>query len=416
LPLAVEAKKIWKLSTWLERTLGQTRRSLHPHRPTLIAVTHDCSRTGAPLILLELLRVWRQHHDFSLVVLSLQSGPLDDDFRALADELLFTPDSPPVLSRKSLEILQHETSKWGETKDLRVLLNSAVSGELASTFGVNRIPITALVHEFADSILPLAKYGLYHHAQRIIFPSRIVRSSFLKLFATIPALPDRVPELHVMPQGLFPHFLKPFEKDANLRTSAGIPADAFVVLGMGTRDWRKGIDLFVMAADLMVRRRHADDREVHFVYVGSEAPWMPYAQPYTLHAIDMMGLENRVHFVDAVSDSRPWFAAADAFFMSSRVDPYPCVVLEAMAAGLPVVLFEGGAGSAEFIAEHGGGEVVPHLDVGAAAAVLERWASEGTADLGREAAEAVRAEAEWGAYAERVWSAMHNDKRGKMAN
>ena len=416
LPLAIQGKKLLVLREGFERNLDQTRHNLPPNRPILIAVTHECSRTGAPLILLELLKAWRQQHDDHIVLITLRAGELDDAFREVSDAFLVSPDPPSNMTGRALNMLRHELPKWTAHHQVRAVVNSAVSGDVAGAIGACGIPVTALVHEFASTVYDNALIGLYHHTQRIIFPSRIVRSAFRKAIAKLPPAPNGVPELHVMPQGLFPHFLEPFDTDASLPTSAGIPADAFVVLGMGTRDWRKGIDLFVMAADLIARRRADDDREVHFVFVGSEAPWMPYAEPYTLHAIEMMGLEKRVHFVDAVSDSRPWFAAADAFFMSSRVDPYPCVVLEAMSAGLPVVLFEDGAGSAEFIAEYGGGEVVPHLDVAAAAAVLERWAREGTADLGREAAEAVRAEAEWGAYAERVWSAVHNDKRGKMAN
>lgn len=411
-PLAILGKKLLVLRERFERNLDQTRHNLPTNRPILIAVTQECSRTGAPLILLELLKAWRKQHNHHIVLITLRAGELDDAFKEVSDAFLVSPDPPFNMTGRALNMLRRELPKWTSDHEVRAVVNSAVSGEVAGVIGECGIPVTALVHEFATTIFDEAKIGLYHHAQRLIFPSRIVRSAFRKSMAALPPSPNGVPELHVMPQGLFPHFLEPCDGVEGLRASIGISEDAFVVLGMGTRDWRKGIDLFVMTAGFIARDRTTDGREIHFVFVGQDVTSMIDAERYTKHAMGAMELEQHVHFVDAVDDSRAWFATADAFFMSSRLDPYPCVVLEAMSAGLPVVLFEGGAGSAEFIADHGGGEVVPHLDVAAAAAVLERWAREGMADLGREAAEAVRAQADWEQYAERVWSAVHNDKRG----
>src|SRR6185295_11943217 len=59
-----------------------------------------------------------------------------------------------------------------------------------------------------------------------------------------------------------------------------------------------------------------------------------------------------------------YYAAADAFFLSSREDPYPSVVLEAMATGLPVVAFAGATGCEALIAAHG--TLVPAGDLDAA--------------------------------------------------
>jgi glycosyltransferase involved in cell wall biosynthesis len=67
----------------------------------------------------------------------------------------------------------------------------------------------------------------------------------------------------------------------------------------------------------------------------------------------------------------PYFVAADVFLLSSRVDPFPCVVHEAMAVGLPVVAFDQSGGAVEALRD-GAGVIVPYGDYHQAAeAILE---------------------------------------------
>ena len=54
--------------------------------------------------------------------------------------------------------------------------------------------------------------------------------------------------------------------------------------------------------------------------------------------------------------------------LTSREDPFPSVVLEAMSAGVPTVAFEGGGGIPDLLAEHGAGASVPVGDVAGMAA------------------------------------------------
>ena len=62
-------------------------------------------------------------------------------------------------------------------------------------------------------------------------------------------------------------------------------------------------------------------------------------------------------------DVRDYYNAADVFLLTSREDPFPSVVLEAFAAGLPVVAFADTTGCEELIAEHG--SLVPVGDLSA---------------------------------------------------
>jgi hypothetical protein len=63
------------------------------------------------------------------------------------------------------------------------------------------------------------------------------------------------------------------------------------------------------------------------------------------------------------------YAAADVYALTSREDPFPSAVLEAMASGLPIVVFENSGGIVELV-RNAGGISVPYLDVEAMAREL----------------------------------------------
>ena len=70
----------------------------------------------------------------------------------------------------------------------------------------------------------------------------------------------------------------------------------------------------------------------------------------------------RVRFVGAVSDVRPYYAAADSFALATLYDPFPNAALEAMACGLPVVTTPK-CGAAELLREGESGFVRDALDI-----------------------------------------------------
>jgi hypothetical protein len=81
-----------------------------------------------------------------------------------------------------------------------------------------------------------------------------------------------------------------------------------------------------------------------------------------------------VKFLGEVSSLDPVYAMADIFLLSSRLDPFPNVAIDAMLAGLPVICFSNGSGVAEMLADHANLRrlVVPYADASSAAEVIEQ--------------------------------------------
>lgn len=107
------------------------------------------------------------------------------------------------------------------------------------------------------------------------------------------------------------------------------PDGTFVIGTIGVISRRKGSDIFVTAAELASERLP----NLRFELVGSPTDERDrrWGQRVLARAA-LAGIEHREHAVVAERFSR-W----DALAMPSRHDPFPIVVLEAMAHGLPVL-------------------------------------------------------------------------------
>lgn len=108
----------------------------------------------------------------------------------------------------------------------------------------------------------------------------------------------------------------------------GIPPPSRVVVAVGRLDRQKGLQFLVDAAGEM--SRGLDD--VHFLIVG-EGP----DRTALLRRVSERGLSARVHFAGWRADVPRILRSATCLVLPSLWEGMPNVVLEAMAAGLPVV-------------------------------------------------------------------------------
>jgi glycosyltransferase involved in cell wall biosynthesis len=107
--------------------------------------------------------------------------------------------------------------------------------------------------------------------------------------------------------------------------------------------------------------------------------------------IDRLGLADKVMLVGERADVSEFLRGADVFASSSRYEGLPIAVLEAMAAGLPVVAFAVG-GVPELVVDETTGLLVPAGDEASLGAALERLLAD--ASLRRRLGESGRARAE----------------------
>lgn len=113
-----------------------------------------------------------------------------------------------------------------------------------------------------------------------------------------------------------------------LRAAIGATPGERVLLSVGALEKRKGYDLLV---DAFARIGPG----VHLALAGDG----PLREELRARA-DAAGIGGRVHFLGQRRDVGALMATADAFVLPSRADGMANVILEAMAASLPVVAFD----------------------------------------------------------------------------
>lgn len=86
--------------------------------------------------------------------------------------------------------------------------------------------------------------------------------------------------------------------------------------------------------------------------------------------VDELGLNDRVEFAGHVRDIRPALARASLFLLSSRYEGYPAVLIEALAAGVPVVSTPCTPALSEIMIDASYGKVVAP-DAGALAGAMD---------------------------------------------
>ncbi|RYE18704.1 MAG: glycosyltransferase [Sphingobacteriaceae bacterium] len=151
---------------------------------------------------------------------------------------------------------------------------------------------------------------------------------------------------------------------ASVRASLQLQQHDQLLVAVGTADWRKGNDLFIQMAAHLAQRYP----QVHFAWVGVAVGSLEHQR--MSYEILKYRLGGRFHAVPVTSEYLKYIAASDIFVLPSREDPFPLVVLEAAAAGKPVVCFAETGGSPDFVGEKNGA-VVPYGDTNAMSAAIE---------------------------------------------
>ena len=369
-----------------------------PAKPRVVFVSHEATRTGAPKIILKLLSHFAEKCDVACESILLSGGHLAKEFQANSIvDCLNLPNQDRDGIRKRVRSF---AGRYQDNLPTLAVCNSMESRYITEELDAIGVPCVSLVHELPSGYDAVDYQHVYSVSKKVVFPVDFVRKAANQLTP----LPDD--KTIVLPQGLLtPDFglrVCREEAQASLREELGLPPEAFVVLGCGTLDLRKGIDHFVNVARLACDAQKAD-RPIHFVWVGEGNRWAHSLYHYLQLDLDNTAAQDNVHFIGERSNVESYFVGADCFLMSSRVDPFPCVIHEAMAASLPVIAFEGAGGAPEAIAD-GAGFVLPYADYGQVVATIRLMRDQPEVSIGirDRALERVRQKYQFSDYAEKV--------------
>lgn len=325
----------------------------------IVYVSHDAHYNGAQLISLHIVKGLCEQLGFQVDVILLAGGPLAADFARCARVHDFSVAG--CTSERQVEVIREIFDSGARA----AITSTTVSGVLVGALKRQGFRVVSLVHELPglirerkleDSLESIARF-----ADRVVFPTRGVSEKVCDLS------PISLEKVIIRPQGLFHRNTykdRTYEARQLVRAEFGLPDKARIVMGMGYGDHRKGVDLFVEVALTTIEKRP----DVCFAWVGNCDPEL--LSPLG-HKIAQRNAGGRILFPGFRPHVDAYLSGADVFLLSSREDPFPCVVLEAMDAGLPVIGFEDAGGFCDLFKDSGG-LAVPWGDIAATVTAVER--------------------------------------------
>lgn len=320
--------------------------------PTVRFVSHEATRTGAPIALLRFQRWLREHSDVAFETVCLAGGPLLEELAELGPTRL--GDTVAAASPPLPEV---------------VYLNSAASLPVVGHLQPGGPRVVGYIHELElGQRLSLAGHdaaGLFKRVDDVIVVADCVADSLVEQWGVSR---DRIRQV---PPPVTSVDAEPARSSPAGWAALGIEPDALVVGGAGSIGWRKGTDLFVELIRRLVECEGG--RPVHGVWVGAgqEHPDFSPVAFDVAHA----GLGHRLRFVGEQEQPAGWFRRFDVLALTSREDPFPLVVGECATVGVPTVGFDASGGVPELIDRGRPAEIgwtVPYLDLGVMASLIDK--------------------------------------------
>jgi glycosyltransferase involved in cell wall biosynthesis/predicted O-methyltransferase YrrM len=352
----------------------RVQRAGNPLRENIIIVVHETSRTGAPILGWNIAQHLAQR--YNVFTVTLGGGALKPEFEALSIEV----HEPFSAARRDSQDIADELRPLFTGRVFKyAIINSIESRWAIEVCARHSVPTLLLMHEFASYVSPLASLrAAFDRATEIVFPAPIVARSSLH---AVPTLPNR--KVHIEPQGmsLIPAsntVKKPPPSNELEALSKERKKGAFVVIGAGSVNIRKGVDLFISVAAAV--QRLGPKRAIRFIWVGDgyrPNEDMGYSV-YLKEQVERSGLEAVFTFIEEVSDLEPIYELAHAFLLTSRLDPLPNVSIDAAHRGIPIICFRDASGTADLMLTDRNTAigVVAHLDPAAAADLIGGLASD----------------------------------------
>ncbi len=303
----------------------------------LLFVGHDGIQAGSEVVLLEVIKWFYNHTTRRIKLLLLSPGPMASKYTDFAETYVLPGyvDNEDAFSNFISEDFEF------------TYLNTVVSGgffTIIEDLGLKvKGEVVTHIHEMQKVIETYPKEMSNLLANTNLWLSASPRST--KALTQTYKIPDS--KISTVPAFINPinqinNFIS-FKSEA--KAALGIAESEFVVVGCGTVYPRKGADLFVETARHL---KSKTDIAFKFVWIGDGPDLGKILSTLTPAEHEF------ISFVGNRPDANKMLACGDIFYMCSREDPFPLVVLEAAQHKIPSICFRPATGIVEFIEKDAG--------------------------------------------------------------
>lgn len=311
------------------------------NRINILFVTHDFTKTGAPVLLLRIITALRKLHPEMEVSVACvyDRGELKQDYLKVAD-IFFGSIHKLTFVRK--KVIQNH-------KFTHIFLNTIVAGEIIKSMKELKIPIYSWIHEMPHTI---EQYGVELLEQILHYSLELfVVDKTTEFYAQQIAKEKNILSSVQMLRGCISSLPTQFKKSKpSNRFSDENPLK---LVSMGPAIWRKGIYDIPKLIDSI---KHLP---VQIYWYGAEINQRGMREIH--YSLMQMNLEHRFEVKGFTHDVPYVFEDYDVFFAISNEEPGPLTILEASSVGLPTICWDSSIGLSDFT-DSDAGWVLPYQD------------------------------------------------------
>lgn len=348
-------------------------------KKSILLISHELSNTGAP-ILCRHISAELKNRGYETAMISLCRGKVTEQVRSSAKKVHVVNIRHSYI-KKALRMVNNN---WGKEESVRLealvrrykakgyryaIVNSMESGSIVPYLKKQGYRIITLVHEMSSVYEKFNAYykleNIAKYSDVIVFPGNAVKKDFES------AIDERIKgRVAIFSQGVYKEGSQIIDYDIARKAlvdELGLEKDSQFIVGSGAIAMIKGVDLVPLIMDKL-----REEKNLHFLWLGGIGE-----KQYEItlrHQIKRMKLEHKIHFLGFVDDAKKYnniMCGSKCFVLTSREDPMPSVMAEAMAMKLPVVAFKGSGGAEELLAE-GRGYLANYCNTDEMAEIIKR--------------------------------------------
>jgi hypothetical protein len=316
----------------IEARLLSNAREIDPKKKLVILFSHDASITGAPKVLIELADLLTQNLNFEVLIFFVGKGELIKQVEKKYK--VFYCDLNNYLTdynQKVSELIVSELKKLRFDFDIEmILLNTLTLGEVAFTIKDLGIKIVSWIHELGSVVDLVGEDNCSIQLQlsdRIIFDSAKSKNFIESKFSNINIASKSIYLENPIIRGTrFNEF--------DLRKHLGIDSRAFVILTVGTRQFRKGFDIY---PHIIRETNQLKVPNVFFAWIGPRFSYREDTEVYS--DFELFKIKN-VFVFDPVENLDDYISQSNLVLNVSREDSNSLVLRTAINIGTPVVNLE----------------------------------------------------------------------------
>jgi glycosyltransferase involved in cell wall biosynthesis len=342
----------------------------------ILFISHEASLSGAPILVLDLIRRLKQEkQSYTIDVLLIRGGELYEEFAKVSNNIVVAHYHLQSFSflKRNLKRVQSIVFKKKETHQDKIdkITNSLLENKYDLVYGntmeslvwtlpfyKKNIPTIVAIHELSFGIE--STYPKDFVLENISNITQIIAGSQAvgdNLVTKYNADPKRVNVVHS-----FVDTVLTIQKGKNLlKSELSIKNNELVIGIASSQELRKGTDMVPM---LVQKIKQKTDLNFKFINLGGTSK-SPAVRCAKLDA-EKLGVENDILFIDHNKTPNDYINLFDIFLLMSREDPFPLVMLTAAKLKKPIMAFEKSGGAVEFL-ENSHGVLIPYLDLDAMA-------------------------------------------------